>query len=274
MKKPCVVLALFGFATVPAAAADMTARPYAKTPPPVDAAYHWTGIHIGGNIGYGWGQGTNRSISFVDPGGAVGFGPYFAGGSNVFPNLTPAGAIGGGQVGYLWQMNALVLGAVADFQAADIGASSTASVPLTIFVTPSDQSLSQRLDFLGSVRGRVGGAINNVMVYGTGGYAYGRVSSSIKMDAPAGPVFFGGSATEWRSGWAAGVGAEYGVGRWSFGLEYLHYHLGRSSVTALAVAPGPAYPGASLTADQHLAGDIVRVTVNYRFGAPMIATYR
>ena len=111
------------------------------------------------------------------------------------------------------------------------------------------------------------------MVYGTGGYAYGRVRSSINIEAPAGPVFFSGTATEWRSGWTAGVGAEYGVGNWSFGVEYLHYDLGRSSVTALAVAPGPPYPGASLTGEQRVAGDIVRAAVNYRLGAPILAKY-
>ena len=108
MKRPCLAVALSGLLAVPAAAADIAPRAYTKAPPPVVAVYNWTGFYIGGNIGYGWGQNTARSISFVDPGGAVGFGPYFAGGSNVFPNLRPAGVIGGGQVGYNWQMNALV----------------------------------------------------------------------------------------------------------------------------------------------------------------------
>jgi outer membrane immunogenic protein len=273
MKKFCLVVALLGSPAASATAADMAARPYTKSPPAVAAVYNWTGVYIGGNVGYGWGQNTARSISFVDPGGAVGFGPYFATGNNVFPNLRPAGAIGGGQAGYNWQINALVVGAVVDSQAADIQASATGFVLPTPFNTPSAQSLSQQLDFLGTLRGRVGGAINNVMIYGTGGYAYGRVRSSLNLEAPTGPAFFAGSATEWRSGWAAGAGAEYGLGSWSLGVEYLHYDLGRSSLTALAVAPGPAYPGASLTADQRVAGDIVRATVSYRLGAPMVAKY-
>ena len=273
MKRICLAAALVGLPVLPAMAADIAARPYAKAPAPVIAAYNWTGFYIGGNVGYGWGQSTDRSISFVDPGGAVGFGPYFAGGSNVYPNLRPAGVIGGGQVGYNWQANSLVLGAVADFQAADIGAAATGVVPLTLFITPSNQTLSQKLDFLGTVRGRVGGAFNHVMLYGTGGYAYGHVRSSINFDAPAGPVFFAGTNAQWRSGWTAGVGAEYGLGNWSIGVEYLHYDLGRSSVTSLAVAPGPAFPGVSLTADQRVAGDLVRAAINFRFGGPVVANY-
>ena len=240
------------------------------------AVYNWTGFYIGGNIGYGWGQNTNPSISFVDPAPPVGFDLYFAAGGNVFPNLKPAGMIGGGQIGYNWQMNQFVLGAVADFQAADIHASATVAVDPPGGLVPSLQTLSQRLDFLGTVRGKAGFALNNVMLYGTGGLAYGRVKSSMTFDVTPGvAILFNGTSSEWRTGWAAGVGGEYGVGPWSFGLEYLHYDLGRSSVTAIGVPPTPAaFAGSSLTATQRTAGDIVRATINYRFGAgAVVARY-
>ena len=273
MKKILAALTLLVSGTVGAFAADMAVKARSA---PAAAVYNWTGFYIGGNIGYGWGQNTNPLLSFTDP-GAVGFGPYFAAGGNGFPNLKPAGVVGGGQIGYNWRVNAFVLGAVADFHAADIHAAAKALVDPPGPAVPSAQSLSQRLDFLGTVRGKVGGAFNNVMIYGTGGYAYGRVRSSLTFDAtpvPV-PVFFTGTATEWRSGWAAGVGGEYGVGPWSFGVEYLHYDLGRSSVTAVAAPPGVAFPGASLTASQRVAGDIVRATINYRFGGPgaVVARY-
>jgi outer membrane immunogenic protein len=228
--------------------------------------YNWTGFYIGGNIGYGWGQSTNPFVSFVDPAPQVGFAPYFALGGNGFPNLKPAGMIGGGQIGYNWQMNQFVLGAVADFQAADIHSSVTVAVTPTFPAIPSFQTLSQRLDFLGTARGKAGVAFNNVMLYGTGGLAYGRVKNSMTADFPAAGILFTGTSSEWRTGWAAGVGGEYGVGPWSFGLEYLHYDLGRSSVTAVQTPPG-GFPGSSLTATQRSAGDIVRATFNYRFGA-------
>ena len=275
MKKILAALTVLVSGTVGASAADMAVK--ARPPAPVMAAvYNWTGFYIGGNIGYGWGQNTNPSISFVDPAPAVGFAPYFALGGNGFPNLKPAGVIGGGQIGYNWQMNQFVLGAVADFQAADIQSSVTVAVVPTLPAVPSSQTLSQRLDFLGTVRGKAGFALNNVMLYGTGGLAYGRVKSSMTADfTPGVAIIFNGTSSEWRTGWAAGVGGEYGVGPWSFGLEYLHYDLGRSSVTAIGVPPTAAiFAGSSLTATQRAAGDIVRATINYRFGAgAVVARY-
>jgi outer membrane immunogenic protein len=256
-----------------AQAADLAARPYTKAPVAVASVYNWTGFYVGGNIGYGWGQDTSPIISFADPGGAVGFAPYFVA-NNVYPSRKPAGVIGGGQIGYNWQVNSFVLGAVTDFQAADIHSSGTGVVPLSIFISPSTQSLTQKLDYLGTVRGKIGAAFNNVMIYGTGGYAYGHVKSSITFDAtPTNPVFFTGTSSSWHSGWAAGVGGEYGVGPWSFGVEYLHYDLGRAAATGFSAPPGLAFPGASLTADQRVAGDIVRASINYRFGGPVVARY-
>ncbi|MFH1344841.1 MAG: outer membrane beta-barrel protein [Pseudomonadota bacterium] len=269
MKQILAALTVLVSGAVGASAADMAVKAR-----PLAAVYNWTGFYIGGNIGYGWGQNTNPFVSFVDPAPQVGFDPYFAAGGNVFPNLKPAGIIGGGQIGYNWQMNQFVLGAVADFQAADIHASATVAVAPPLFA-PSLQTLSQRLDFLGTVRGKAGFAFNNVMLYGTGGLAYGHVESSMTANFPSVAILFNGTSSEWRTGWAAGVGGEYGVGPWSFGIEYLHYDLGRSSVTAVAVPPTAAiFAASSLTATQRTAGDIVRATINYRFGAgAMVARY-
>jgi len=106
----------------PVFAADMATRaPVYKAPPPMPV-FSWTGWYIGGNAGYGWGSNTNPRMT-PDPTDLLGFGPFFAAGGNVFPNLTPKGFIGGGQIGYDWQFNNWVLGLVADFQGADITAS-------------------------------------------------------------------------------------------------------------------------------------------------------
>src|SRR5882672_3378383 len=86
----------------PASAADLAARPYTKAPPaPVVAVYDWTGFYIGGNVGYGWGENADPSLSFVNPGNAGNIGPFLGGASgNLFPNLRPNGEFGGGQIGY------------------------------------------------------------------------------------------------------------------------------------------------------------------------------
>jgi outer membrane immunogenic protein len=256
-------LCCLGFAS--AHAADLGQRPIYKAPAVAAAVYDWTGFYVGGNAGYGWGASTNRAISFVDPLAAVGFANYFATGNNVFPNLSPSGFIGGVQLGYNWQSSNFVLGVAADFQGADIGASATGVTPVTPFNTPSTQTLSQRLEWFGTVRGRAGVAAGNWHLFGTGGLAYGNVKSSLNLSAPFGPVFFAASNSETLVGWTAGAGVEYGLANWVVGLEYLHYDLGRSNVTSFAVPPGPPYPGASLSASQKASGDIVRGTLSYKF---------
>lgn len=261
-------VAILAHLTVPALAADLPSKPIHKAPP-VAAAANWSGLYIGLNAGYGWGRDTDPAISFTDPAPGIGFADYFSVGGNRFPNLKPKGFIGGGQVGWDRQWSSLVAGVVADFQISDINNSATVLVPLNI---PSTETLSQRLDFLGTVRARVGMAFNDWLLYGTGGFAYGHVKNSLNFVAPTVPILVTGSTSETRAGWAAGVGVNYAVANWVLGIEYLHYDLGRSSVTASTVVP--ALPASTLTATQRVDGDIVRGTLSYRFNSgPVVGRY-
>jgi outer membrane immunogenic protein len=100
----------------PALAADLGRPPPVYKAPALVPVFSWTGWYIGGNIGYGWGESTSPGIT-----DNIGFA---AAGLNIFPGLKPKGFIGGGQIGYDWQLNPnWVLGVVADFQGADIKAS-------------------------------------------------------------------------------------------------------------------------------------------------------
>src|SRR6266576_3229002 len=121
--------------TTPAAAADLY---YGKAPAYAAApfnGYNWNGAYVGVNLGYQWGQVTN------------------------WGSAKPAGVMGGGQVGYNWQFGQFVLGAEADLQGS--GASDTFAAYK--FSNP----------WFGTVRGRAGYAMNNVLLYLTGGLAYG-----------------------------------------------------------------------------------------------------
>jgi outer membrane immunogenic protein len=250
----------------PALAADLGKPPVYKAPP-LAPVFSWTGWYIGGNIGYGWGESTSPGISVTDVG--TGLASYLGVG-NVFPSLTPKGVIGGGQLGYDWQVNPnFVLGLVADFQGADITASGTNLVTPPGLVT-SSQSLSEKLDFLGTGRVRVGWAANNWLFYGSGGVAYGSVKSTLDFAAPAAfgglGSFISGSHDETRAGWAAGGGVNYAVTpNWILGVDYIHYDLGRTNVTGVMVPPGAVVPGVSITASQLVAGDVVRGVINYKF---------
>jgi outer membrane immunogenic protein len=199
----------------------------------------------------------------TDPFDSLGFASVVTpAGGNVFRSLTPKGFIGGGQIGYDWQITPnRVVGLVTDFQGANIQASGTNNFSGIM------ESLSERLDFLGTVRARTGLAVSNWLFYGSGGFAYGDAHSIINYNDP---VLTGatvsGSQSETRVGWAAGGGVNYAVTRnWIVGVDYLHYDLGHSNVTGVTVPPGSIIPNASLAASQNVGGDIVRGVINYKF---------
>ncbi len=259
MKKFVGLLVVASAIAGPAFAADLAVKApvYKAPPPPTAPIFSWTGWYIGGNAGFGWGSSTNPNFA-ADPADLSGVGTFLASpGGNVFPNLRPKGFIGGGQIGYDWQANNnFVFGLVTDFQGADIKASGTNSA---FGVT---ESLSQKLDFLGTGRARLGWAANNWLFYGSGGVAYGDVHSTINLNDAANGVLFSGAHSETRVGWAAGGGVNYAITpNWIAGVDYLHYDLGHTNVTGVTAA----VPGASLTASQTVGGDIVRGVLNYKF---------
>ncbi|MFZ0124098.1 MAG: outer membrane beta-barrel protein, partial [Xanthobacteraceae bacterium] len=105
-------------------------------------------------------------------------------------------------------------------------------------------------------------AWDNWLVYVTGGWAIGKVTFTDGVVPTAGaPV--GTSTSRTKNGWTVGGGVEYGlIGGWSAKLEYLCTNLGSVNVVF-----GPvAVPGA-IAANHDLTDQIVRVGVNYRFGA-------
>src|ERR1700690_1900321 len=102
-----VVFAAIGVA--PALAADLPAGVYTKAPP-IGTIYDWSGFYIGGNIGYGWGQ--SHDTSTINN----------TAGMTLFTNTDKTsmnGVVGGGQVGYNWQMQRIVVGLEADIQGTD-----------------------------------------------------------------------------------------------------------------------------------------------------------
>lgn len=259
--------------TSTAFAADMAVK--ARPAPPVAAVYNWTGFYIGGNVGYGWGENTGAGYSSAVDAGIGGLLPFLAAGGNVLPGLEPRGVIGGGQIGYNWQVApAWVLGVVADIQASDIKASGTRVVSIGGFADIA-QSKSVRTEWFGTVRGKAGLAVNNVLLYGTGGLAYGEIKASTSFNDPSfggGPIVFAGSASAIRAGWTVGAGLEWGFApNWTAGFEYLYMDLGSLTVTETRVS-GPAN-ASTFTSVSDFRDHIARVLVNYKFGGPVVAKY-
>jgi outer membrane immunogenic protein len=210
-----------------ASAADIR-RPAYKAPmlAPV-SVYNWTGFYVGVNVGYSWG----RQDATLDGFGSVGS-------SHV------NGIIGGGQIGYNWQINNIVLGLETDFQGS--GQRGDGGVP-------GVATFTNRLDWFGTVRGRLGYAFDRWLPYVTGGWAYGHGDFS-GIVTGVGPF----SASNTYSGWTVGGGLEYAfLNNWSAKLEYLHINFGDGPVAAVV-------PGTNIAAGR-LKDDIVRVGLNYKF---------
>ncbi len=248
----CVAGLLSAFWTIAAAsAADLPARMVTKAPPPPPPMFNWTGFYLGLNIGGSWGS---QDVSLVTPGATV------TNGNNV------NGVIGGGQIGYNWQApnSPWVFGIEADIQGSGQRAAGTLIIPAipgaaAPGVPGSSIAYEDKLDWFGTVRGRIGWAMGDqgrVLPYITGGFAYGDGNINGSGTAVGVPVTF--SATKTYTGWTLGAGLEWAFwDRWSAKVEYLYIDFGNGPTIALT-------PAATITTG-HLTDNIGRVGVNYHF---------
>lgn len=239
--RPVLGVSLLALGAGTAAAADLPSR---KQPPVVayvaPPVFTWTGFYIGLNAGAAIGNSTYNWQPFGAGSGQSGV--AFA---------------GGGQVGYNWQTGPLVLGLETDINYR--GASNNSNGGFF------NSSLNTGSGYFGTARARVGYAIDRLLIYGTGGLAYGAVKfpGSAFGVGPAGAMALtrldnsGGA----KLGWTAGAGAEYALTRnWSVKAEYLYVDLGRTSANYVDL-----FTGAPVSLQAHNRDHIVRAGVNYRF---------
>jgi outer membrane immunogenic protein len=262
------VLGLVGAALVsaaPAFAADLAVKaPLMPTGP----VFNWTGFYIGGNVGWGWSDDAEVSFSgdpsVIAP--LIGRGVY----ASSFAAY-PSGPVGGVQAGYNWQTGPFVLGIETDIQAASIAKNETFTsvIGTTSWIT----SAGQQLNFLGTVRGRLGYTITPaLLVYGSGGFAYGgaEVSSSVTTtinlaNPPSCPGFCGNlTSSSTLTGWAAGGGLEYMITpNWLARFDYLYYDLGTLS-QSYGDNLGRS-PGSFVSTSTNFKGSIARIGASYKF---------
>jgi len=243
--------------SAPAMAADLAARPITKAPPMVAPIYNWGGFYIGGHLGYGWSRTSTDQFNAA--------GVFQASG-----DATRGGVIGGGQIGYNFMLSPnWVLGIEADISGADLNGSAGGCSPTGCSTTNSS------LDYFGTVRGRLGYAVDNVLFYGTGGLLWAHTKADRTIDSVADPraAALAGQVAHWSSnptGWVAGGGIEWGFApNWSTKVEYLY---GEFDTTA-----NFNYVFINTNGDRrfesHHELQIVRIGVNYRFGGPIVAKY-
>jgi outer membrane immunogenic protein len=263
--KKFLLTALFSFATISLAHAADMALPV-KAPPPAPW-YDWSGFYLGLNGGYSWGRSTTDFT-------VAGLTPY-----STAQNMD--GWLGGGQIGYNWQFNRnWILGIEADIQGTGQDGSVAlpsvtviTSSPLAALVTTATTTgtFAQKLPWFGTVRARLGvEPADRVMLYVTGGLAYGEVDSnaafSVTATTPGGTATTTGSASASNTqvGWTVGGGLEWAFWqRWSAKVEYLYIDFGTFSDTLTGIG---AFP--TITASSRVTDNIFRVGVNYSFGGP------
>ncbi len=247
MKRIIAGALLVGTAISSAHAADLRARPYTKAPAYVaPQIYDWTGFYFGVNAGVGLGR--DRSTHNI-PGNSL----------DTF-YTQPQGFAGGGQVGYNWQTNnsflglgPMVFGIEADIQGADMRDGRT-----TLNSIGAVTNFNERLDWFGTVRGRVGLTTGPVLSYVTGGYAYGNIRTTATQNV--GLASAAVSTDSGRSGYVLGSGVEAALGgNWTGKIEYLYLNLGNRNTAFTAF-------GAPQTLSTELRENIFRVGLNYRIG--------
>jgi outer membrane immunogenic protein len=201
---------LWAAASVPAFAADPTTL--------VAAAHDWSGLYVGGQIGYGWGDATTAEINTPD--GSLNVGPL---------DYEADGFIGGLHIGYNYQAGALVFGAEADAEYSGIDG---------LYDFENTNSLPKHIDWTGSLRGRLGYAFDRVLLYGTAGLAI----ASVKMEAvESNAVAL--SERETAVGWTVGAGAEFALtSNLSMRAEYRYADYGKTSISGDVYGGTFTYP--------------------------------
>lgn len=196
-----------------ASAADLPSKKMAPVMTPVAPVFTWTGAYVGVTAGGAWFNGKGSDAGFM----------------------------GGGTLGYNYQLaNNIVIGVEGDLSWMPLqrGASSS-------FTYKGVTANYRKVDatWLGTARGRVGYAFNNVLVYATGGIAGSDVTGSS------------------RAAWTVGGGLEYAFNRsWSVKAEYLYVGMEKQNATVVNAA------GAVIGTQKRAADfSVARLGVNYRF---------
>ena len=232
------------------------------SPPPPPPVFSWTGFYAGAQAGYAWGD-NNGTIAYATPGGLSG--------DTSFGN-DAQGVIGGAHAGYNTQIDTFVIGVEGTVDPTTLYRNVLALPPsaetnlgIGNTVNGSVQSTIQ-----GSIRARAGYAFDRLLLYGTGGAAFGAFKSYFQLYGtdlnkaampPVGPNFYASdTSSATRVGWTAGGGIEYALNNnWSVEAEYRYSDFGHITDVP-SVATGLTY-----TANRHLTQNQVQTGFSYKF---------
>jgi outer membrane immunogenic protein len=240
-----------------ALAADLPSRraPPVFVPPPIPV-FTWTGLYVGGQVGYEFGSQNAFAYSTLTNGGLA------------TASTKPTGVIGGAHVGYNFSTQSLPLfgsafgtGGVIGIEGDVDGSSAKSSYAFNPLLSANYRDTIQ-----GSVRGRLGFAVDRVLFYATGGVAFGGFKNNyyslVATDSP--------SST--RVGYTVGGGVEYAVtNNWSLRVEYRYTDFGHYTDILTNTTAG----GVGVT--HHITDNRVQAGFSYKFdmpgAAPVVARY-
>jgi len=206
-------------------AADIAIKMPVKAPASVPS-YDWNGLYFGGHVGY------SRGSAQVDLGE-----PDPTSFRKSFGSLT-----GGIQAGYNRVLpSRLLLGVEADLSVLN----ALSADELAWFRTTADTDLAEKIELMGTLRGRVGYAFDHWMIYATGGFAW----SLGRFIQTPGVVDETDRVLHLHTGWSAGAGTEVALApSWTLRLEYLYRNFGQADVAfpSGATAASSSFPRISL----------------------------
>ncbi len=209
---------LIGLAAVSAVAlqanaADMYPGPggYKDLPYPVAT---WAGFYGGVDVGYGWSAQSDQLACGAACGLDTGAGP--------FGGVSPAGWLYGVHAGYNWQgfgYSPLVVGIETDVAASSVYGQGSDAI---------GDFYHSRLEALGTVRGRVGYALDRTLLYFTGGLAWGTMLNEANLSSTTNASDYYTNPT--AAGYVLGGGVEYKFWRdLSVKVEYQYVNLGKNN---------------------------------------------
>ena len=160
------------------------------------ATYNWTGFYVGAHAGYGWGD---HHVADDNP--------------TVAYDLEPNGFLGGAQAGFDYQFDNFLIGVVGDISWTEMDTRGPTGGGVEIATVD--------VKYFASVRARLGYTMQSLLLYGTGGAAWGEFTDA---NFFLRGTQFGRDFDHGQSGWVIGAGVEYPLGpQWTMGIEYLHY---------------------------------------------------
>ncbi len=224
-----------------ACAADLSTKA-----PIAPLIYNWDGFYLGGHVGYGWNNidstTSNSNTGVVEK----------------TSSSERDGILGGGQIGYNYMVSPnFLIGVEADFDGANLSAGNEDCLDALHCVHADGKN-----QWFGTVRGRLGYAHNNWLLFATGGLAWVHGTTTRTITVATNPLLVGEAATAsgTDAGWTVGGGVEYGfTPHWSVNLEYRYMQVdtGRDFIYSVPT------PNRHIDATEHI--NTVRLGVSYYF---------